>query len=238
MDDKTVEAVASATGEVAKTSGKALDLAGMLGGFIGDIVAEPLREVSGMWTDKLRTQRAENYLDLQVRLRKKLDALGPAARLRQVPLRIGVPLLEVATLEEEPDLRDRWATMLANFANEESGVEAHKSFVNVLSELTPLEVKILDVVYSLGRAHGNVAGTIRPFGTGIKTHGLPEVSEFVPEGFSGTHQWPSPPVQLALSNLCRMGVLLAPAAWGGGEYLASVNRTVFGERLFRACTLR
>jgi hypothetical protein len=78
-----------------------------------------------------------------------------------------VSVLFRPSLEEEPDLRDRWATMLANFANEESGVGVHKSFVNVLSELTPLEVNILDVVYSLGRANVDVAGTNRPFGTGI-----------------------------------------------------------------------
>lgn len=233
MDSESVKAVATATTEIAKTGGKVVDAATKLGGFVGDLVVEPLREIAGIWTDNLRARRAENYVDLQLRLRAKLEALGPDARLRQVPMRVGVPLLEAATIEEEAQLRDVWATMLANFANGASGVSVHKSFVSVLAELSPLEVAIVNTIYTFDRANPN-SGT-------IWTDGLPDavVVRTNEEAMQMASSRPvlKPEIRLALSNLLRLGVFSRMAMTAGAEGLHAVGRTDFGRELFRACTL-
>ena len=229
MESESVNAVAKATEEVAKTSGKIVDAASKLGGFVGDLIVEPLREITGTWTDNLRARRAENYIDLQLRVRAKLEALGPEARLRQVPMRVGIPLLEAATIEEEPALRDRWATMLANFANESSGVEVHMSFVAVLAEMTPLEVAIIDRLFSIDREGEQLFRQI------LTVH-LPEEAYFAPSGQEIKTDPPSSDVAFALSNLRRLGVITMAATFGGGEMLRAATRTVFGRALYRACT--
>lgn len=53
MDDKTIQAVADATTEVARTGGKVVDAGTKFGGFVGDLIVEPLRERVGIWTDNL-----------------------------------------------------------------------------------------------------------------------------------------------------------------------------------------
>lgn len=232
MDPESVKAVATATGEVAKTSGKIVDAATKLGGFVGDLIVEPLREVAGMWTDSLRARRTENYIDLQVRVKSKLEALGPNARLRQVPMRVGVPLLEAATIEEEPDLRDVWATMLANFANTSSGVSVQKSFVSVLAELSPLEVAIVNTMYAFDRDH--------PQSGAMWTDGLPDAvvlrTRETAMQIASNPPTLRPEIRLALSNLLRLGVFSRMAMTGGAEGLHAVGRTDFGRELFRACT--
>ena len=76
-------------------------------------------------------------IDLQVRFQRKMNAIPGDVHLRQIPWRVGVPLLECAAIEEMADLRERWAALLASFANADSGTTIHKSFVTVLAELPP-----------------------------------------------------------------------------------------------------
>ena len=235
MDPKSIEAVATATTEVARTSGKAIDAATRLGGFVGDLIVEPVREKFGIWTDNLKARRAENMIDLQLRLQRKLETLPGAVELRQIPWRVGVPLLEAAAIEEQPELRDRWASLLANFANAGSGIQIHKSFVTVLAELSPLEVGIMDKIYALPTQHQS-GGPATLGNRGVLTAGLPEVVEFQPEGWQVDFKVPAPEVQLALSNLVRLGLLLRPTMHGSAEATWVVYRCEFGAELVRACT--
>jgi hypothetical protein len=230
LDSKSIEAVATATTEVAKTSSKAIDAATRLGGFVGDLILEPLRERVAIWTDNLKARRAENLIDLQLRFQRKLDSVQGTIELRQIPWRVGVPLIEAGTIEEEPELRDRWASLLANFARADSGVSINKSFVTVLSELSPLEVRILEKIYTLPEDVGAQGSR------GVLTGRLPEVAALQPEGWQQISELPTSDVQLALSNLVRLGLLVRPSTWGCGEALWVVFRCLFGIELVRACT--
>lgn len=229
MDDKSVEAVANATGALAKMTERVIEAGTKAGGFIGSLIAEPLRERAGIWTDNLRAQRAENFIDIQLRLRAKLAAAGPDLRLRQIPLSVGVPLLEAATIEEVPELREIWTNLLANFADSDSGVAAQKSFVTVLSELSSYEATILAKIYSLADDSNSLRG--------IVTAQLPDVVSVRPEATPGA-DLPPPAVQLALSNLSRLGLLALSGTYGGGVSTAIVHCTPFGRALVRACTFQ
>jgi hypothetical protein len=66
----------------------------------------------------------------------------------QVPFKVLLPLVENASIEEDDDLQDRWAAMLANAAagcNGGSGVEP--VFPLILKELGIQEVRFLDELY-------------------------------------------------------------------------------------------
>ena len=64
-----------------------------------------------------------------------------------VPLKIMVPILQGASLEDNDDLQDMWAAMLANAAEEPA--EVPLIFPEILRQLSVEEVKSLQYVYSL-----------------------------------------------------------------------------------------
>jgi hypothetical protein len=64
-----------------------------------------------------------------------------------VPLSIIHPALEAASLEEDDDLQDTWANLLANAADVRQPDVMSPSFPLILKELGAREVKFLDVLY-------------------------------------------------------------------------------------------
>jgi hypothetical protein len=65
---------------------------------------------------------------------------------KSVPLRVLVPLLEGASLEDDDDLSTKWAALLANAATPEYNVNLIPSFSNILSQLSPRDAKVLDLL--------------------------------------------------------------------------------------------
>jgi hypothetical protein len=70
------------------------------------------------------------------------------AQPRPVPLKIIVALLQCASLEEDGDLQERWAALLAN-ASATGPAKVHESFSEVLRQLSPRESRFLDHLYDL-----------------------------------------------------------------------------------------
>lgn len=225
MSDETAKAVQ----EVAKTTTVAINAAEKAGGFLAEFIRGPLSEAVGIWTDNLRVRRFENLLSLRARVMKSIEAAGAEIDLRQIPLSIGVPLLEAASLEEDELLQEKWANLLIKFADASSGVSMQKAFGSVLAAMSPLEAMILDKIYSLAPpAPGEEPG--------ILTEQLPESATRMPSGTGGRPPDPSEEVQLAISNLLRLGCLGPATVFDGGELLSVVYESAFGRALHRACS--
>lgn len=140
---------ASRDQEVAKATGKVVDAASGAGGFFAEFLRETLKQVSGIASDALMYRRAELAMQLHARLARKAKEIGFTTPSRRIPLAVQVPLLEAATLEEEPELQERWVNLLLNYANGASGIAIERGFTVILQQLSPLEARILDVVYAL-----------------------------------------------------------------------------------------
>lgn len=80
--------------------------------------------------------------------------------IRPVPGRILIPLLQSASLEEDDDLQKRWAALLANAATEGRGSTILPASVEVLRQLTPAHVLILDWIYENARQPSNIEPSI------------------------------------------------------------------------------
>jgi hypothetical protein len=76
---------------------------------------------------------------------KQLEEVGmnPTA----VPMRTLAPLMDHGTLEDDPEMGKRWASLLANAASGERDVPP--SFASVLRDLEPAQARILDHVYQI-----------------------------------------------------------------------------------------
>lgn len=111
--------------------------------FAATVVGSPAHELGELLADKVRYRR---YLSQLKILKKAKDAaeeagLSPSA----VPWRTLVPLLEYGAYEDDEDMLDRWAGLLANAATKTS--RAHVAYPEILRQLEPIEAAMLDAMY-------------------------------------------------------------------------------------------
>lgn len=217
---------AKAVQEVAKTTGKAIDAAREAGGFIAKFISGPLEQGIGIFEDRLKYMRWERQVRLMKRAEQFLALLGQSAPNRAVPMKIAIPLIQGASLEEDDALQDRWAALLVNAGTASFPGEIRRSYVAILEQLTPLDARILEVVYSLPFEQSQH--------NGVTTSELPSRAR-IPEEKEQELSLPSEEVVLSLSNLVRLGCLRPQMTWGGGESFARVNPTVAGKSFVEAC---
>lgn len=212
--------------EIAKTTGKAIDAAREAGGFIARFVSGPLEQGMGIFEDRLRYARWERQVRLMQRAQEFLRRLGLDEPTRPVPLKLIIPILQGAGLEDDDDLQDRWAALLVNAANANFHGEVRRSYVAILEQLTPFDAQILDVLYSMSFEACQHAG--------IVTVGLPR-SAHVKVDSEQELSLPSEEVVISLSNLARLGCIRPTMTLGGGESFSRVNPTVAGKAFIEAC---
>ncbi|MDP1536956.1 MAG: Abi-alpha family protein [Burkholderiales bacterium] len=213
--------------ELAKTTGKAIEAAREAGGFIAKFIAGPLEQGVGIFEDRLKYMRWERQVRLMHRAEELLKLSGLKAPNRPVPIKIAIPIMQGATLEEDDLLQDRWAALLVNAGNASFLGEIRRSYASILEQLTSLDARILDVLYSL------------PFDqsqhNGIVTAELPDKARIREEKEKGETELPSEEIVIALSNLARLGCLRPGMTWGGGESYRKVNPTIAGKAFVMAC---
>lgn len=219
---------AKASQEAAKTTGKIVDAAQSTGGFFAKYIEGPLEQVSGLLTDRLKHARWERQVRLQVRANEFLLSLGVDYPDRRIPLNVAVPLLEAATLEEDDELQDIWAKLLANAATSKSEVDARRMYVTILQDMGPLEVHLLEMIV-------HAPAEFRTNSQSIVTTNLPEAYTLPEE--NAVYRFPPENVLVALWNLSRLGCI-APALTFGGLALMLATPTSLGHDFVRACTIR
>jgi len=217
---------AKAVQELAKATGKAIDAAREGGGFIAKYISGTLEQGMGIFEDRLRYMRWERQIRLFKRSQEILQMNGLSAPTRPVPLKLAIPIIQGASLEEDDDLQDRWVALLVNAANADFNAEIRRAYVVILEQLTALDVQILDVLYSLPFEQNQHDG--------IVTCDLP-LKVSVSDGRERGYALPSDEVVISLSNLARLGCLRPGMTWGGGESFDRVNLTLAGKAFVEAC---
>jgi hypothetical protein len=62
-------------------------------------------------------------------------------------MKVLLPLLETAALEDDEDMAERWASLLASAADPNNQAAFEASFIEILKQLTPAQAYLLDVFY-------------------------------------------------------------------------------------------
>ncbi len=114
--------------------------------FITDIIKPPIKEISEILTDKVKYWRFQNQIKILERAQEYIKSKG--YKPNQIPVKTLVPLLDGASLEEDEDMQDRWAALLANAANPNNVFSSHIIFVELLKQLSPYECIILERMYA------------------------------------------------------------------------------------------
>lgn len=90
--------------------------------------------------DNAKYERWKNMQHLLL----EAKSLTEGSKIFQPPLKIAEPLLEYASLESEIDLQTKWAQLLSNAL---LWKDIATAYIEILKELSALEVKILDKMY-------------------------------------------------------------------------------------------
>ena len=107
----------------------------------------PITEL-GLWAgDWLRIQRERQFVKTMAKAKSNLDNAG--IEIKSVQLKLMVPLMDACSLENEEDMSDRWANLLAAAASGNSVLPSH---VQLLSALSSDEARFLDSLKKLQQA--------------------------------------------------------------------------------------
>ena len=113
-----------------------------------DKLAGPAAEEIGLTIrDSVRVWRAKR----QLKLLQKVEHMLDEARIspRAVSLKVLLPLMDYASVEDDEDLHTAWAALLANAANPEAAMQITTVFPEILRQISKAEAVFLNAVYDV-----------------------------------------------------------------------------------------
>lgn len=130
--------------KMAETTGKAIDAGEKVGGFLNKIFGQGLEELGGSFFDWAKTFRYENLLKLNDRVNKIHKERGIEGKTHPILPRLGIPIIEKASLEDREEIQRLWAGLIANAADPIKRFNTQKSHIDILSKLEPLAAELLE----------------------------------------------------------------------------------------------
>ena len=138
------EIVKTAT-EIAKATGTAAGLSIPFTGIVKRMLGPAADELAEMWRDQVRLYRYQRQLKCVQKAERMAEDAGFTPQA--VPPKILFPLLEGASFEDDENLHDMWAALLANAASPENAEKIRPNFIAVLKQMAPDEAAILNWFY-------------------------------------------------------------------------------------------
>jgi hypothetical protein len=135
--------------ELAKVAGQivvdtAKDARGALGRLFGDAITE-LGQTLG---DRARLYRFENLTKILEKAERIASARGyTPEQLKALPFGDALRTTEAASMEEDDDVQDLWARLIANATAPEDGSPVQKVYIDLLKSLSGPEVLLLDLLW-------------------------------------------------------------------------------------------
>jgi len=111
--------------------------------FANRLFGPAIDELGGILADPIKIYRFKRSVRLLEKAKRICDETG--FEPKAVPLKTLLPILENASLEDDQDLHDRWANLLANAAIQDGSV--HPSFTQILQGLTGSEALFLSAIF-------------------------------------------------------------------------------------------
>ncbi|MCP9836387.1 hypothetical protein KBY84_02620 [Cyanobium sp. N.Huapi 1H5] len=123
-----------------KSLEKGLDIAKE---FLQRVIGPGLEEAGLLLKESIALWRFRN----QVAILEKAHEICQRKGIRPSPisLKLLCPLMDSASLEDDPDLQNKWATLLSNMVDSEKNIQNHV-FPYILGQLSLPEYALLDVV--------------------------------------------------------------------------------------------
>jgi len=127
-----------------------VDLIKSTGGYFGKHADCIFTEISGIAVDKLKDYRLRCDVPRKVKLintiTEEFDKKG-VDQTRPVSIKLAVPMLEQAFLEEDEELQKIWDRLITHTLDPTFDVEIRSAYTDILKSLTSLDAKILKYVF-------------------------------------------------------------------------------------------
>jgi hypothetical protein len=190
-------------------------------------LAGPAEEELGFAArDHVRVFRLKRQLRLLQRTKEMLEEAGTEPN--RVPLKILAPVIESASLEEDNDLQDKWAALLANAATATQGI--HPAYIEILKQLRSREVLVLELLFQKTTVPEQDRNVISEefYITLAKTFGYADL----PRTLLAAKIDYALDISGMIGNLTRLGLILVESIQHGPTYY---KLTGFGTKFCWAC---
>lgn len=141
-----------AAGEIAKTTGKALDVGEKGGRYLAKVFEEAIHAMAGAVADSANGYKIRNRASVAVKTAKHLRELGLDTQFLNIEERAAIPLIEALSVESDNDLQDLWASYIANAADPNTTIGVTAMITNVISKLEPEDKGVIDRLFELDLA--------------------------------------------------------------------------------------
>ena len=145
MSDEVTES-AKAIQEVAKTTGQAISTIEKIGDFFSKIMNESVVATCGMLADTLKFKRWKRQISLIEKAESIITDKKLSDKMRPISPKLALPIFQNASLEEDESLHDAWANLLVTALNPSCQIP-RSSFIDIIRQLEPVDVKILNLIY-------------------------------------------------------------------------------------------
>ncbi|CAM3819513.1 Abi-alpha family protein [Flavobacterium gelidilacus] len=115
--------------------------------FIEKMIAAPIMEGTGIFTDKIKYWRFKNQVTIIEKARQFLKEKGIDVP-KKIPIKDVTTLLEYASFEEDEIMQDSWAKLLANTLDPKNQFNACHIFSQLLNQLSIDDFHIIKFIFS------------------------------------------------------------------------------------------
>ena len=101
--------------------------------FANKLIMPSIEEAGLLIKTPFTLWRFKNEINVLAKAKAYCEAKGIS--IKTIPMKLLCPLLEMASLEEDEYLQDKWATLLGNMVDSEQNIESHV-FPYILSQVS------------------------------------------------------------------------------------------------------
>lgn len=176
--------------------------------FFDGVIPEFVKDGGGILSDTVKFWRFKNAVNIVIKSKTLITDSGLTKK--EVPLKVLLPLLENATLEEEEQMQNKWSNLLANAITGAKNI--NPNYAEILKELAPLEVALLDKIFDEIKE---------------KSYEDRKNIQFSKNKICEIFDLSSEQADLIIENLYRLNLFQAPAGHGiaVGEYKFALRTT-------------
>ena len=196
-------------------------------GFLRKLLGPSAEAIGESFAIRFRERMFNNLVNVVARAKRTLKDKG--VEPSEVPLKIVHPLLEAAALEEEPDLQELWANLLAGAASH--ATRFLPAYIDILRHLSTEEVKFLTVMMQSLDQRITVWEKEEP--QNRRNHPADRLGRFadLKSSFEDANGYPHGDehtvfIAASIDNLCRLGILRQPSM-GHPAYRLETFGTIF-----------
>jgi len=116
--------------------------------FLQQSLTDPLKEGTGIITDKIEYFRFKNKVTILLKAKEFLKSKGIKTP-KKAPIKDLTTLLAYSSFEDNEKMQDKWSSLLANTLNPKNTYNSCHLFSQILNQLSINEIDILNYLYGI-----------------------------------------------------------------------------------------